>query len=101
MFKDYFCAYCTLVFANRPSHAVFPSFPTENPPCFVVFRSPHSPRTRSAASCLTNSPGCRAKISPLKNEKAGGSKISGKEILEAIRLMDADKRRERTRALFA
>jgi len=29
------------------------------------------------------------------------TKISGKEILEAIRLIDADERRELTRALFA
>ena len=35
------------------------------------------------------------------NEKPAATKISGKEILEAIRLMDADERRELTRALFA
>ena len=60
MFTDYFCAYCTLVNTNYPSHAVFSSFSAENPPCFVVFR------TCSAASSLTNGPGCSAKISPLK-----------------------------------
>ena len=38
---------------------------------------------------------------PRQNEKPAASKISGKEILEAIRLMDADERRELTRALFA
>ena len=38
---------------------------------------------------------------PRKNEKPAATKISGKEILEAIRLMDADERRELTRALFA
>ena len=38
---------------------------------------------------------------PLQNEKPTATKISGKEILEAIRLMDADERRELTRALFA
>ena len=36
-----------------------------------------------------------------QNEKPAATKISGKEILEAIRLMDADERRELTRALFA
>lgn len=38
---------------------------------------------------------------PQKNEKPVATKITGKEILEAIRLMDADERRELTRALFA
>ena len=38
---------------------------------------------------------------PQQNEKPAATKISGKEILEAIRLMDADERRELTRALFA
>ena len=38
---------------------------------------------------------------PRQNEKPMATKISGKEILEAIRLMDADERRELTRALFA
>ena len=38
---------------------------------------------------------------PRQNEKPAATKISGKEILEAIRLMDADDRRELTRALFA
>ena len=38
---------------------------------------------------------------PWQNEKPAATKISGKEILEAIRLMDADERRELTRALFA
>ena len=38
---------------------------------------------------------------PRQNEKSVATKISGKEILEAIRLMDADERRELTRALFA
>ena len=38
---------------------------------------------------------------PRQNEKPVATKISGKEILEAIRLMDADERRELTRALFA
>ena len=38
---------------------------------------------------------------PRQNEKPEATKISGKEILEAIRLMDADERRELTRALFA
>ena len=38
---------------------------------------------------------------PRQNEKPVAAKISGKEILEAIRLMDADERRELTRALFA
>ena len=38
---------------------------------------------------------------PRQNEKPATTKISGKEILEAIRLMDADERRELTRALFA
>ena len=33
--------------------------------------------------------------------KPAATKISGKEILEAIRLMDAEERRELTRALFA
>ena len=36
-----------------------------------------------------------------QNEKPAATKISGKEILEAIRLMDADERRELTRVLFA
>ena len=36
-----------------------------------------------------------------QNEKPAATKISGKEIFEAIRLMDADERRELTRALFA
>ena len=36
-----------------------------------------------------------------QNKKPAATKISGKEILEAIRLMDADERRELTRALFA
>ena len=36
-----------------------------------------------------------------QNEKQAATKISGREILEAIRLMDADERRELTRALFA
>ena len=38
---------------------------------------------------------------PQQNEKPAATKISGTEILEAIRLMDADERRELTRALFA
>ena len=38
---------------------------------------------------------------PRQNEKPTATKISGREILEAIRLMDADERRELTRALFA
>ena len=38
---------------------------------------------------------------PRQNEKPVATKISGKEILEAIRLMDANERRELTRALFA
>ena len=38
---------------------------------------------------------------PRQNEKPAATKISGKEILEAIRLMDADEHRELTRALFA
>lgn len=38
---------------------------------------------------------------PRQNEKPAATKISDKEILEAIRLMDADERRELTRALFA
>ena len=38
---------------------------------------------------------------PQQNEKPAAAKISGREILEAIRLMDADERRELTRALFA
>ena len=38
---------------------------------------------------------------PRQNEKPAATKLSGKEILEAIRLMDADERRELTRALFA
>lgn len=38
---------------------------------------------------------------PRQNEKPAATKISGKEILEAIRLMYADERRELTRALFA
>ena len=38
---------------------------------------------------------------PRQNEKPAATKISGKEILEVIRLMDADERRELTRALFA
>ena len=38
---------------------------------------------------------------PRQNEKPAATKISGKEILEAIRLMDEDERRELTRALFA
>ena len=38
---------------------------------------------------------------PRQNEKPVATKISGKEILEAIRLMDADERRELTRVLFA
>ena len=36
-----------------------------------------------------------------QNKKPVATKISGKEILEAIRLMNADERRELTRALFA
>ena len=38
---------------------------------------------------------------PRQNEEPAATKISGKEILEAIRLMDADEHRELTRALFA
>ena len=38
---------------------------------------------------------------PRQNEKPAATKISVKEILEAIQLMDADERRELTRALFA
>ena len=38
---------------------------------------------------------------PRQNEKPAATKISGKEILQAIRLMDTDERRELTRALFA
>ena len=38
---------------------------------------------------------------PRQSEKPAATKISGREILEAIRLMDADERRELTRALFA
>ena len=38
---------------------------------------------------------------PRQNEKPAATKISGKAILEAIRLLNADERRELTRALFA
>ena len=38
---------------------------------------------------------------PQQNEKPAATKISGREILEAIRLMDADERRKLTRVLFA
>ena len=38
---------------------------------------------------------------PRQNEKPAATKISVKEILEAIQLMDADERRELTRVLFA
>ena len=38
---------------------------------------------------------------PRQNEKPAATKISGRELLEAIRLMDADERRELMRALFA
>ena len=38
---------------------------------------------------------------PRQNEKPEATKITGKEILEAIRLMDAEERRELTRVLFA
>ena len=38
---------------------------------------------------------------PQQNEKPEATRISGKEILVAIRLMNADERRELTRALFA
>lgn len=38
---------------------------------------------------------------PRQNEKPVATKISGKEILEAIRLMDANEHRELTRSLFA
>ena len=42
-----------------------------------------------------------AACQPRQNEKPAATKISGREILEAVRLMDADERRELTRALFA
>ena len=42
-----------------------------------------------------------AKPQSRQNEKPAATKISGKEILEAIRLMDADERRELTSVLFA
>ena len=42
-----------------------------------------------------------ATYQPQQNEKPAATKITGREILEAIRLMDADERRELTRALFA
>ena len=42
-----------------------------------------------------------ATYQPRQNEKPAATKISGKEILEAIRLIDADERRELTRVLFA
>ena len=38
---------------------------------------------------------------PPESKQPAATKISGKEILEAIRLMNADERRELTRALFA
>ena len=38
---------------------------------------------------------------PPESKQPAATKISGKEILEAIRLMDAEERRELTRALFA
>ena len=38
---------------------------------------------------------------PPESKQPEATKISGKEILEAIRLMDADEHRELTRALFA
>ena len=38
---------------------------------------------------------------PPESKQPAATKISGKEILEAIRLMDADERRELTRVLFA
>ena len=37
----------------------------------------------------------------LESKQPAATKITGKEILEAIRLMDAEERRELTRALFA
>ena len=36
-----------------------------------------------------------------ESKQPAATKITGKEILEAIRLMDAEERRELTRALFA
>ena len=38
---------------------------------------------------------------PPESKQPETTKISGKEILEAIRLMDAEERRELTRVLFA
>ena len=38
---------------------------------------------------------------PPESKQPAATKISGKEILEVIRLMDAEERRELTRALFA
>lgn len=38
---------------------------------------------------------------PPESKQPAATKITGKAILEAIRLMDADERRELTRALFA
>ena len=38
---------------------------------------------------------------PPESNQPAATKITGKEILEAIRLMDAEERRELTRALFA
>ncbi len=43
---------------------------------------------------------CEAAETPGK-QNAGGNKITGKMILEAIRQMDAEERRELTRVLFA
>ena len=69
----------------------------------IVF---HGLRHSSATYQLLQSDGYFQDLTPAapqprQNEKPVATKISGKEILEAIRLMDADERRELTRALFA
>ena len=58
-------------------------------------------REGSKSSLITQDLTPAAPQQPPESKQPTATKISGKEILEAIRLMDAEERRELTRALFA
>ena len=58
-------------------------------------------REGSKSSLITRDLTPAAPQQPPESKQPAATKISGKEILEAIRLMDAEERRELTRVLFA
>ena len=81
--------------------ARFVEFCSETYPLHVLKPCTYSPTNKIALAPTDAQDLTPAAPQPQQNEKPAATKISGKEILDAIQLMDADERRELTRALFA